>query len=280
MYANKEANGIDWGKQWNNGISPFTGLGNDEQGNTKFNYLGAALLGGGTGLITWALARLLGLKSGPSLTAGILGALATSYYAFGKQKYGANWNPFSAEQGKGLFNNVKNQIDQKRYENTKSRVSDDMIKMRNEQMLRTNTAFRKADTGEAMGNALPMEISSDGSRRLYSPGDLKQSTTPPSATPNVEGMKKVGAARQRGKEIEAQPQAASPASTGNQNNIAARKQEIQKTKDLLDKYHLNGTNIAASLGFRTYGMPSAPNAPIDITPKPPQIGGGSLVSTH
>ena len=116
MYANKKADGIDWGQQWNNGISPFTGLGNDEQGNTKFNYLGAALLGGGTGLITWALARLLGIKSGPSLTAGILGALATSYYAFGKQKYGANWNMFDKEQAQGLYNNVKNRITQKKDE--------------------------------------------------------------------------------------------------------------------------------------------------------------------
>lgn len=118
MYANKEANGIDLGKQWENIESPFTGLGTDKQGNTNFNYLGAALLGGGTGLITWALSRLLGIKSGASLTAGILGALATSYYAFGKQKYGADWNPFSAEQGKGLFanagNQIKNTIEQRR----------------------------------------------------------------------------------------------------------------------------------------------------------------------
>lgn len=109
MYANKEANGFNWGKQWNNGISPFTNLGVDAKGNTNYNYLGAALLGGGTGLITWALARLLGLKSGPSLTAGILGALATSLYSIGRQKYGDAFDVTNMDQVKKIFTDPINQ---------------------------------------------------------------------------------------------------------------------------------------------------------------------------
>ena len=268
MYANKEANGIDWGKQWENIKSPFTGLGTDKQGNTNFNYLGSALLGGGTGLVTWALGRLLGLKSGVSLTAGLLGALATSYYAFGKQKYGADWNPFSAEQGKGLYNNVKGQIDQKRYEKTKSRVSDDQVKMRNEQMLRQVTAFKRKDTGEVAD--IPMEISSDGSRRIYVPDNLKHPTTPPSATPNVEGMKKVGAARQRRKEIESKPllQPYKPVKTSAYSNFMW----VDPNKGI------DNFAVSPMIGF-IKGIGPGP-APIDITPKPGMIGGGSIVPTR
>ena len=112
MYARKEAE-INWGQTGSNAISPFTNLGVDAKGNTNFNYLGTALLGGGTGLITWALTRLLGLKSGASLTAGILGALATSVYSLGRQKYGDAFDFTNTEQLKKIFTDP---IDQKRAE--------------------------------------------------------------------------------------------------------------------------------------------------------------------
>lgn len=264
MYANKEANGIDWGKQLENIKSPFTGLGTDKQGNTNFNYLGAALLGGGTGLVTWALGRLLGLKSGPSLTAGLLGALATSYYAFGKQKYGAGWNPFSAEQGKGLFanagNQIKNTIEQKRAARH----------INNANTLAEKSSQQRVDNG-TFKNVNPYVPNAP-----VTTATKEETELPPiidvATGRNIQGIKRTEAARQRRAQIEAQPQAASPSSTRSQNNIAARKQEHQRTKDLLNKYHINGTNIALSLGLRTYGMPSAPNAP--------QIGGGSLTVTR
>lgn len=106
MYARKEAE-IDWGQQWSNAISPFTNLGVDAQGNTNYNYLGSALLGGGTGLITWALARLLGFNSGSSLTAGLLGALVTTGYSMGRQKYGEGFDPLNAEHWKGIIERKK-----------------------------------------------------------------------------------------------------------------------------------------------------------------------------
>jgi hypothetical protein len=188
MYANKEANGIDWGKQLENIKSPFTGLGTDKQGNTNFNYLGAALLGGGTGLVTWALARLLGLKSGPSLTAGLLGALATSYYAFGKQKYGEGWNPFSAEQGKGLFanagNQIKNTIDQKRSERIQKNLPTDRQKMVQQQQVAQGTATLDPKTKQAVTNETPVVKTNYGSDIWTNPKYLNN--RPPVLNPNGE----------------------------------------------------------------------------------------------
>lgn len=85
---------------------PFTGR-TDAQGNfTGYNPVGLALLTGGTGLITWVLARMLGMKSGASLTASILGSLAMAHIATGKQRYGDAFDPMKVDQWKEMFNKM------------------------------------------------------------------------------------------------------------------------------------------------------------------------------
>ena len=85
---------------------PFTGR-TDAQGNfTGYNPVGLALLTGGTGLITWVLSRMLGMKSGASLTASILGSLAMAHIATGKQRYGDAFDPMKVDQWKEMFNKM------------------------------------------------------------------------------------------------------------------------------------------------------------------------------
>lgn len=51
----------------------------------RYNMAGAALMGGGTGLATYLISRLLGLKNGPSIVAALLGGLGGIHYSMGKQ---------------------------------------------------------------------------------------------------------------------------------------------------------------------------------------------------
>ena len=60
--------------------SPLT---KNEDGS--YNVAGALLTGAGSGLVTWVLSRMLGIKSGPSLGISILAALAGTHGAFTKQ---------------------------------------------------------------------------------------------------------------------------------------------------------------------------------------------------
>lgn len=62
------------------------------------NWAGAIMLGLGTGLTTWVLSRLFGVKSGPSFAFSILGALAGGHFALGQQ-YG-DYNYFDRLGGK------------------------------------------------------------------------------------------------------------------------------------------------------------------------------------
>ena len=59
--------------------TPFT------KGENGYNLAGALLVGGGTGLATWVLSRMLGIKGGPSLGISILAALAGTHGALAKQ---------------------------------------------------------------------------------------------------------------------------------------------------------------------------------------------------
>lgn len=51
----------------------------------RYNMAGAALMGGGTGLATYLISRLFGLKNGPSIVAALLGGLGGVHYSMGKQ---------------------------------------------------------------------------------------------------------------------------------------------------------------------------------------------------
>jgi len=115
---------------------PFTGR-TDAQGNfTGYNPVGLALLTGGTGLITWVLSRMLGMKSGASLTASILGSLAMAHIATGKQRYGDAFDPMKVDQWKEMFNNAKGKlIDPQAEEDAKMRAEQDAM----------NAAYNKAN---------------------------------------------------------------------------------------------------------------------------------------
>ena len=107
---------------------PFTGR-TDAQGNfTGYNPVGLALLTGGTGLITWVLSRMLGMKSGASLTASILGSLAMAHVATGKQRYGDAFDPLKVDQWKEMFNKGKGKfIDPQAEEDAKMRAEQDAM---------------------------------------------------------------------------------------------------------------------------------------------------------
>lgn len=98
--AAKEAG---WGENALQGIqNPLTKL------NGDYNPYGAALLGGGTGLATYLISRLLGMKGGPSLIASLLGGLGGAHYAMGKQYAGnGKYNPFNIEYLRELINRLR-----------------------------------------------------------------------------------------------------------------------------------------------------------------------------
>lgn len=65
-------------------------------GDGRYNMAGAALMGGGTGLATYLIGRLLGLKNGPSIVAALLGGLGGIHYSMGKQyANGGVYNPMN-----------------------------------------------------------------------------------------------------------------------------------------------------------------------------------------
>lgn len=67
--------------------SPFT------KGADGYNLAGALLFGAGTGLTTWLLSRMFGMKGGPSLAASILAGLGGAHVALTKQGGGDYLNP-------------------------------------------------------------------------------------------------------------------------------------------------------------------------------------------
>lgn len=67
--------------------SPFT------KGADGYNLTGALLFGAGTGLTTWLLSRMFGMKGGPSLAASILAGLGGAHVALTKQGGGDYLNP-------------------------------------------------------------------------------------------------------------------------------------------------------------------------------------------
>lgn len=98
--AAKEAG---WGDEALQGIQhPLSTL------NGYYNPYGAALLGGGTGLATYLISRLLGMKGGPSLIASLLGGLGGAHYALGKQYAGKNpYNPFNIDYLRQIINKMR-----------------------------------------------------------------------------------------------------------------------------------------------------------------------------
>lgn len=66
--------------------SPFT------KGADGYNIPGALLFGAGTGLTTWLLSRLFGIKGGPSLAASVLAGLGGAHIAMAKQNGGDIFN--------------------------------------------------------------------------------------------------------------------------------------------------------------------------------------------
>ena len=75
----------------NDALSPYTA-----RSNGKFNHLGAALFGGGGGLLAYMLARMLGIRPGGAAVAGLAGLGLGLHRAYGKQFAGPmKYNPLS-----------------------------------------------------------------------------------------------------------------------------------------------------------------------------------------
>lgn len=79
--------------------------------NGQFNHLGAALLGGGGGLLAYVLARMLGVRRGGAGLAGLLGAGVGMHYAYGKQYAGPfKYNPLSFEWAGYMYDRARNKL--------------------------------------------------------------------------------------------------------------------------------------------------------------------------
>lgn len=72
--------------------------------NSEYNPYGALLVGGGTGLLTYLISRLLGIKKKQSLLTSLLTGLGGAHYALGKQHAGGGkYNPLSFDYIKDII---------------------------------------------------------------------------------------------------------------------------------------------------------------------------------
>ena len=185
--------------------SPLT---KNEDGS--YNVAGALLTGAGSGLVTWVLSRMLGIKSGPSLGISILAALAGTHGAFTKQ---GGLDFFSNPKGY-----LKDFMDKKRMDNSRANMSldggntseEDYNAAMEQNMINENVAnanyylnYGRPETAQqtpSAGNtalATGKESSNKSSAAANSQTSMPKPATPGTGLKTVPSLADIQASRQR-----------------------------------------------------------------------------------